>query len=157
MAPQQKNENQLNLPAFEAKVRKENGKIQILDVLRHKFVKLTPEEWVRQCFVHHMISNLGYPASMMANEVALEMNGTRKRCDSVVYERGTLRPLMIVEYKAPEVRITQKVFDQICRYNMTMEVENLVVSNGLKHYCCKINLKDGSYAFLNRIPRYEEL
>lgn len=157
MAPQTKKDSFLNLPAFNAKTRKEDGMVQIFDMLRRKYVKLTPEELVRQCFTHHLTDNLGYPAMLMANEVALEVNGTKRRCDSVVYERGTLKPLMIIEYKAPEVKITQRVFNQICIYNMTMEVEHLIVSNGRQHYCCKINLKDGTYAFLKNIPRYEEL
>lgn len=157
MASESRNTGFLNLPAFDAKVRKEGGMVQIFDALRGRWVKLTPEEWVRQHFVRHLIDALGYPSAMMANEVALEVNGTKRRCDSVVYERGSLRPLMIVEYKAPEVKVTQRVFDQICRYNMTLEVEYLVVSNGLRHFCCKVDISKGSYVFLERIPRYDEL
>lgn len=157
MATESKNGGFLNLPAYGAKVRRDGEMVQIFDALRGRWVKLTPEEWVRQHFVHYLTEGLGYPSAMMANEVALEVNGTRRRCDSVVYERGSLRPLMIVEYKAPEVRLTQRVFDQICRYNMTLEVEHLIVSNGLRHFCCRVDLKEGSYAFMERIPRYEEL
>ena len=92
----------------------------------------------------------------MANEVQLKLNGMSRRCDTVVYDR-TLRPRVIVEYKAPSVSITQKVFEQICRYNMVLEVDFLVVSNGLRHYCCQVDAKNGSYAFLEDIPDYDTL
>jgi D-alanyl-D-alanine carboxypeptidase/D-alanyl-D-alanine carboxypeptidase (penicillin-binding protein 5/6) len=89
--------------------------------------------------------------------VAVTLNGMSRRCDTVVYQQEGLRPLMIVEYKAPHVEITQKVFDQICRYNMVLEVDFLVVSNGLRHYCCQVDAKNGSYAFLEDIPDYDTL
>jgi len=147
----------LNLPPFEANIKKMNGMVKILDVLRHKFVALTPEEWVRQHFVHFLIERKGYSPTLMANEVAVTLNGMSRRCDTVVYRQEGLKPLMIVEYKRPDVDITQKVFNQICRYNMVLEVEYLVVSNGLKHYCCKVNLQDGIYTFLKDIPAYADL
>ena len=147
----------LNLPPFEANIKKMDGMVKIQDVLRHKFVALTPEEWVRQHFVHFLITEKGYSPTLMANEVAVTLNGMSRRCDTVVYRQEELKPLMIVEYKRPDVEITQKVFNQICRYNMVLEVEYLVVSNGLKHYCCKVNLHNGSYTFLNDIPSYADL
>jgi hypothetical protein len=147
----------LNLPPFEANIKKMDGMVKIMDVLRRKFVALTPEEWVRQHFVHFLIEHKGYSPTLMANEVAVTLNGMSRRCDTVVYQQAGLRPRMIVEYKRPDVEITQKVFNQICRYNMVLEVEYLVVSNGLKHYCCKVNLQDGSYTFLEDIPSYAEL
>ena len=107
MATESKNKGFLNLPAYGAKVRRDGEMVQIFDALRGRWVRLTPEEWVRQHFVHYLAEGLGYPSAMMANEVALEVNGTKRRCDSVVYERGSLRPLMIVEYKAPTVEITR--------------------------------------------------
>ena len=137
----------LHLPPFEANIKKQNGMVQILDVLRRKFVALTPEEWVRQHFVHFL----------MANEVAVKLNGMSRRCDTVVYGQSGLKPLMIVEYKRPDVEITQKVFNQISRYNIVLEVEYLVVSNGMKHYCCKVDLQNGTYTFLKDIPAYAEL
>ena len=147
----------LNLPAFEANIKKMDGMAKILDTLRRKFVALTPEEWVRQHFVHFLIEHKHYPATLMANEVAVTLNGMSRRCDTVVYRKEGLKPLMIVEYKRPDVEITQRVFNQICRYNMVLEVEWLVVSNGLKHYCCKVNLADGTYTFLKDIPLYSDL
>ena len=147
----------LNLPPFESNIKTLNGMVKIMDVLRRRFVALTPEEWVRQHFVHFMVEYKGYSPTLMANEVAVTLNGMSRRCDTVVYQQEGLRPLMIVEYKAPHVEITQKVFDQICRYNMVLEVDFLVVSNGLRHYCCQVDAKNGSYAFLEDIPDYDTL
>ncbi len=147
----------LNLPPFEANIKKQNGMVKILDILRQKFVALTPEEWVRQHFVHFLIEQKGYSKTLMANEVAVTLNGMSRRCDTVVYRQEGMKPLMIVEYKRPDVEITQRVFEQICRYNMVLEVEWLVVSNGLKHYCCQVDIKNGGYAFMKDIPSYGEI
>ena len=147
----------LNLPPFEANIKKMDGMVKIQDVLRQKFVALTPEEWVRQHFVHFLMEQKGYSPTLMANEVAVTLNGMSRRCDTVVYRQEGLKPLMIVEYKRPDVEITQRVFEQICRYNMVLEVEWLIVSNGMKHYCCHVDIKKGGYAFLEDIPTYEEL
>ena len=147
----------LNLPPFEANIKKQNGMVKILDILRQKFVVLTPEEWVRQHFVHFLIEQKGYSKTLMANEVAVTLNGMSRRCDTVVYRQEGMKPLMIVEYKRPDVEITQRVFEQICRYNMVLEVERLVVSNGLKHYCCQVDIKNGGYAFMKDIPSYGEI
>lgn len=147
----------LNLPPFEANIKRMDGMVKIQDVLRQKFVALTPEEWVRQHFVHFLIEHKGYPATLMANEVAVTLNGMSRRCDTVVYRQKGLKPMMIVEYKRPDVEITQRVFDQICRYNMVLEVEWLVVSNGMKHYCCRVDLSSGTYAFVEDIPRFADM
>ena len=142
---------ELNLPSFDKKVIQKDGKPFIFDIIRRQYVALTPEEWVRQHFVHYLISEKGYPQSLMANEVQLKLNGMSRRCDTVVYDR-TLRPRVIVEYKAPTVNITQQVFDQICRYNMVLQVDYLIVSNGLVHYCCKVDNNTHTYTFLKDIP-----
>ena len=92
----------------------------------------------------------------MANEVQIRLNGMSRRCDTVVYDRA-LQPRVIVEYKAPSVQITQQVFDQICRYNMVIQADYLIVSNGLAHYCCKMDYKAQSYAFVKEIPSYAEM
>ena len=146
----------LNLPTFDAKIDTKDGKSVIFDVIRRRYVALTPEEWVRQHFVHFLIEHKGYPLSLLANEVQVALNGTRKRCDTVLFGRN-LRARMIVEYKAPEVEITQAVFDQVTRYNMVLHVDYLVVSNGLRHYCCRMDYASGTYRFLREIPHYEEL
>ena len=147
---------ELNLPPYKKKITKKDDKPFILDVIRRQYVALTPEEWVRQNFVHFLIEYKGYPQSLMANEVQLKLNGMSRRCDTVVYDR-TLRPRVIVEYKAPSVSITQKVFEQICRYNMVLQVDYLIVSNGLAHYCCRIDYPTRSYTFLQEIPEYQSL
>lgn len=146
----------LNLPPYATKIAVRDGKNTIWDIIRRKYVALTPEEWVRQHFVHFLIGHKGYPASLLANEVALTLNGTSRRCDTVLYDR-TLSPRMIIEYKAPHIPITQKVFDQIGRYNLVFHVDYLIVSNGLSHYCCRMDYERLSYEFLTDVPEYGEL
>lgn len=146
----------LNLPPYSINVRQEDGKQKILDILRRRFVKLTPEEWVRQHFIHYLIEHLGYPQGLLANETELIIGDKRLRCDSVLY--GTDRqPKMIIEYKAPKVQITQKVFDQISAYNILLHVDYLIISNGMQHYCLKMDYDTQSYHFLNEIPQYNEI
>ena len=147
---------ELNLPSFEAKMTLKDEKPFILDIIRRQHVALTPEEWVRQHFVHFLINHKGYPQSLMANEVQLKLNGMSRRCDTVIYDRS-LHPLIIVEYKAPSVNITQKVFDQIYRYNMVLQVDYLIVSNGMAHYCCKLDYTTRSYQFISEIPEYTQV
>lgn len=146
----------LNLPKFQVKVTREAGKLFIWDEIRKKSVKLTPEEWVRQHFVHYLVKQKNYPLALVANEVSISLNGTSKRCDTVVYNRF-LEPLAIVEYKAPHINITSAVFDQIAHYNMVLRVRYLIVSNGFSHFCCKINYEDQTYNFLPEIPAYHLL
>ena len=146
----------LKFPAVLLPVREKDGKSYIPDRVRGGYLLLTPEEWVRQHFVHFLVEHKGYPASLMANEVALTLNGTSRRCDTVLYDR-TLSPRMIIEYKAPHIPITQKVFDQISRYNLVFRVDYLIVSNGLSHYCCRMDYARQSYQFLTDVPGYSEL
>lgn len=134
-----------------------DGVVRVFDRLRRKPVALTPEEWVRQHFVAYLIDSLGFPETLMANEVAITLNGTSRRCDTVVYSRQGLVPQVIVEYKAPSVAITQRVFDQIVRYNMVLQVEWLMVSNGLQHFCCHVDYANRRVRFLESIPAYAEL
>lgn len=146
----------LNLPPFEIKLRGTKAQPQIFDILRKKYIALTPEEWVRHHFVHFLVEHKGYPAALMANEIQLKVGEKTLRADSVLYSRD-LKPRMIIEYKAPHIPITQKVFDQISIYNMLLHVDYLVVSNGLQHYICKMDYNDKKYLFLEDIPDYEEL
>lgn len=146
----------LNLPPFEIKLRGTKAQPQIFDILRKKYIALTPEEWVRQHFVHFLVEHKGYPAALMANEIQLKVGEKTLRADSVLYSRD-LKPRMIIEYTAPHIPITQKVFDQISIYNMLLHVDYLVVSNGLQHYICKMDYNDKKYLFLEDIPDYEEL
>lgn len=146
----------LNLPPYNISIRQHGGRDQIFDILRRKFVALTPEEWVRQHFIHFLADHKGYPASLLANEVQLRVGDKTVRADSVIYDTS-LRPLMIVEYKAPSIALTQKVFDQISVYNFLLHVDYLVVSNGLETYCCKMDYDNQKYLFLQDIPDYENL
>ncbi|MDE6754444.1 MAG: type I restriction enzyme HsdR N-terminal domain-containing protein [Muribaculaceae bacterium] len=132
----------------------ECGRKKVWDNLRRKYVILTPEEYVRQSFTFWMINYRGYPSSLMVNEIGIDLNGTKKRCDTVVF-RPNGHPLMIIEYKAPNIDITQVVFDQIVRYNMVLKAPFLAVSNGIKHFCCKIDYSANTYHFLPELPDYK--
>ena len=147
---------QLNLPPIVVKIKQENGKQKIWDHLRCRYVALTPEEWVRQHFTSFLIHEKGYSSTLMANEVSISLNGLSRRCDTVLYAKD-LTPRMIIEYKRPDVKITQRVFNQICRYNLVMHVDYLIVSNGLMHYCCQMDYDNQSYVFLEEIPNYANL
>ena len=146
----------LNLPPVELKIIRDEGLIKVFDRLREKYVALTPEEFVRQHFTAWLENDRKFPRASMANEVSIDLNGTRKRCDTVVYDR-TGQPLMIVEYKAPGVSITQDTFDQIARYNMVLKVRYLAVSNGLNHYFCRLDTENKNYHFIRQLPTYQEM
>lgn len=146
----------LNLPKTDLKIQRMGNRLMVFDILRRKFVVLTPEEWVRQHFIHFLIQQKGYNSACIANEVSLNLNNTRKRCDTVVFDAQAC-PIMIVEYKAPQIPITQTVFDQISRYNIKMKVRWLIVSNGMQHYCCRINYEGETYEFSPDIPTWQEL
>lgn len=148
---------QLNLPAYDAKIAQRNGKNVIYDFLRRRYINLTPEEWVRQHFTHFLVEHKGYPAALMANEVGLNVGGVMRRCDTVIYHRDGGRPRVIVEYKAPEITITQDVFNQISSYNSVFRADYLIVSNGISHYCCHMIYEKGAVEFLQDIPLYDEL
>ena len=152
-ADELKNFPSLNIPLSELRLKSENGEIKVYDRARDKYVTLTPEEFVRQHFVEWLIRDYGYPRSLIANEAGVKVNDTKKRCDTIVYNRQG-DPLMIVEYKAPGVNINQDTFDQIVRYNMALRARYLVVSNGLRHYCCVIDYKNNTYNFIPQIPHY---
>jgi hypothetical protein len=145
----------LNLPTYDVQLRATEGEVlEIYDILRQKWIVLTPEEWVRQHFVHHLLDHFGYSCHRMANEISLKLNNTLRRCDTVVYD-DFMQPLVIIEYKASHIQITQNVFDQIARYNMVLGARYLIVSNGLNHYCCRID--DGKVTFLRNIPEYNSI
>ena len=146
----------LNLPAVTLRIIEDEGRIKVFDPLRKKYVVMTPEEHVRQHFSAWLREDLHYPASVMANEIGIDVNGTKKRCDTVVFNPDG-SPLMIVEYKAPEVNVTQDTFDQIVRYNLALRAKYLVVSNGIRHYCCVINYATGNYQFIPEIPDYKSV
>ncbi len=146
----------LNLPSFKIKLSGTIQKPMIYDILRRKHVALTPEEWVRQHFIHYMIECKSYPASLMANEVSLKYGSKSLRADTVLYNRS-LKPIMIMEYKAPDIAITRNVFDQISAYNLLLHVDYLIMSNGMQHYCCKMDYDRRCYTFLTDIPDYPDI
>ena len=146
----------LNLPEYEINVSERDGKQQIFDFLRRKFVALTPEEWVRQHFTHFLVEHKGYPKGLLVNETELRVGEKRLRCDTLLYNKA-MQPQMIIEYKAPHIQIQQKTFDQIVVYNLLLHADYLVVSNGLQHFCCQMDYDRRSYQFLPEIPSYNEL
>jgi hypothetical protein len=147
---------ELNLPTASLRIRKQEGKDYVFDRLRKQYVRLTPEEYVRQHFVSFLIEYKQYPEGLLSNEVCIELGNVRRRCDTVLYDKF-LHPQMIIEYKSPEIPLTQQVFDQVSRYNKSLRVHWLIISNGLQHYCCLINKEKGNYVFLKDIPGFGEL
>ena len=147
---------ELNLPKYEIRIGRKDGRLTIFDFLRRRYVALTPEEWVRQHFTHFLVEHKSYPQGLLANEVELSVGEKSLRCDSVLYDRE-LRPRMIVEYKAPHIKLTQKVFQQIATYNLLLHVDYLVVSNGIEHHCVKMDYENEKYLFLEDIPEYKNI
>lgn len=144
----------LNLPEYDAKISQHGGRDFIFDALRRRFVALTPEEWVRQHFVAYLITYLGYPQSLLANEVEVRLGGKRLRCDTILYNT-VLTPRMVIEYKSPTVVLHDGVFAQIAAYNSLLHAPYIVLTNGLQHHCFKA--VDKGYERLSAIPKYTEL
>ena len=142
----------LNLPPFDHRVQRQAGSVMIFDAIRKKYVVLTPEEWVRQHFVHYLI-HLQYPRTLIGVEVGLRYNRMLRRSDIVVYGRDGA-PFMVVECKAASVALSAKVFEQVAVYNQPLRAEYLTVTNGLEHYCCRMDYTVGSYTFLKGLPEY---
>lgn len=143
----------LNFPAFDFRLKNSENKVHIFDVIRKKFVVLQPEEWVRQHVIQFLLQEKNYPISLINVEKQLEINGLKKRYDIVVFNSdGSI--FLLVECKAPQVQITQTVFDQIARYNMNLDAKFLMVTNGLQHYYCKMIFTEEKYSFLRQIPDF---
>lgn len=145
----------LNLPRYELKVKEENGKKFIFDFIRKKYLVLTPEEWVRQNFIQFLVKDKGYPNGLIEIEKGLRLNELHKRVDALVYKG--VQPNVLIEFKAPSVKINQEVFEQIARYNTHFKVPYLIVSNGINHYCAKIDFEKQSFEFLEDVPEYAGL
>lgn len=143
----------LNLPLYQFKLKQQGVRTQIFDTIRKKYVALTPEEWVRQNFLQYLIQEKKFPASLIAVEAGLKYNQLQKRMDVLVYDKQG-NPHLMVECKAPEVKITQDVFDQIARYNMVFKVKYLVVTNGINHFCCMMDYTANTYSYLELIPNF---
>lgn len=144
----------LNLPEYIFRFSKKENKTYIFDNFRRKYVMLTPEEWVRQHFLMYLVTELDFPKSLIAVEAGLKLYKRIKRTDIVVYNKQG-NPVLIVECKAPEVKLNEKVFDQVVRYNMALQVNYLIVTNGMDHYCCQLDYEKNTYNFLKTIPNYK--
>ena len=145
----------LKLPPFDARIKEEKGKKFIFDIIRKKFVVLTPEEWVRQHFIHYMVA-AKYPASLMAVEQMVVVNRLRQRADIVLYNRQG-KPALIVECKAPDVPVNNDTLAQAARYNIPLQVNYLVVTNGIDNYCIHLDKKDHNHKVLTQIPDFETI
>ena len=146
----------INLPSYNAKVRLQAGQKQIFDSIRQKYVALTPEEWVRQHFINYLTSEKGYPSGLISVEMPVEINGMQQRADIVIYDRKQ-QPAMIVECKAPTVKLTDKAYSQAARYNLVLKAPILVVTNGTSHFCSRIDLEHKKFTPLSDIPFYSEI
>jgi type I site-specific restriction endonuclease len=146
----------LNLPTYLFNTKSENGNTYIFDPVRRKFVNLSPEEWVRQNFIKYLTDEKKVPITLISVEKELRLNKLKKRTDILIHSKNG-DVVAIVECKAPEIKITTGVFDQILRYNLVYSVPIIIVTNGMTHYCCELNHETGKYQFLNEIPGYEKM
>jgi type I site-specific restriction endonuclease len=140
----------------ELRLRDNKGRTEVFDIVRKRYVNLSREEWVRQHFIRYLVNDRKIPVSLISVEASLTYNGLKKRSDIVAYDASG-RPRMIVECKAPEVGLTQDVFDQVALYNMTLDVPFLVVTNGVQHFACRIDRRNSSYEFLKEVPDFTML
>jgi hypothetical protein len=143
----------LNLPTYKFKLKSNENKTLIFDNLRKKYVVLTPEEWVRQHYVSYLIEEKKYPTSLIAIEKQLVINNRKKRTDILVFNSDG-KPEIIVECKAPSIKLTQVTFNQIARYNLKLKANFLILTNGLEHFYCKMDFEKETYIFLKEIPNY---
>ena len=148
--------DKLSLPTFDFNIKESDGKTVIFDIIRKKYLVLTPEEWVRQHFVHYLINHLGYAKSLISVEHGLKYNKLQKRTDIIVYDRKG-DPLVLVECKAPEYNLNQKVLEQAMMYNRVLNAVYIIVTNGLEHSCLKVNSDNRSVEFLSSLPFYNEI
>ena len=144
----------LNLPEFKYSLKNADGKVWIFDVIRKKYIVLTPEEWVRQHFVQYLISALSYPRPLIKIEGSLRYNTLSKRSDIVVFDRHGM-PWMVIECKSPEIRISDEVLRQASMYNTTHKAKFLTVTNGMAHYCCSIDWSTNKITLLEGLPRFD--
>jgi len=144
---------QLNLPIAVLKTKLVEGTTQVFDQVRKKYLVLTPEEWVRQHLIHYLHQEKNYPLGLMGVEKMVKYNGMQTRADIVLHTTDG-KPNMIVECKAPNVKITQEAFNQIAKYNFKLQVPFLVVTNGIQHFCCQMNYENNSIKFVEAIPKF---
>lgn len=148
--------HKLDFPYPPQKIRQDADHVRVFDEVRKSWYVLTPEEWVRQHLIQFLNRDKGCPISLMAVEKSLKYNGMAKRSDLVVYSEDT-KALLLVECKAPEIKISKEVFDQAARYNMTLRVPFLMVTNGMEHFCCQIDFDLSSYHFMPEIPSFSQM
>jgi hypothetical protein len=146
----------LNLPKYQIKLKEEDNKVFIFDIIRKKYLQLTPEEWVRQNFIQFLTEEKKYPKSLFSIEKGIKVSNTQKRVDIAIFNKNKQIEVLI-ECKAPEVKITQKAFDQIARYNLTLNAKYLVVTNGLSHFYAMMDNKNKKYIFLKELPVYKSI
>jgi len=146
----------LSLPTYDFRYTERENKKYIFDIIRKRYVLLTPEEWVRQNFIRYLLKEKGYIQSLVRVEMFFKLNRLSKRADIALFDRNG-QPKVLVECKSPKVTISQVVFEQIARYNLSFKVDILILTNGLQHYCCKMDYKQKNYSFLEEIPRFEEI
>jgi len=144
---------ELNLPSFEYKIKQHQGKAVIFDVLRKKNIVLTPEEWVRQHFVHYIINHLGYSKSLIKIESGLKYNTITKRSDLIAYNQDG-EPVLLVECKAPHIKLTDSVIRQVASYNKIIDASYIVMTNGLEHICMVYNKESNQIEYLDNIPNF---
>lgn len=146
----------LNLPPYPFRITERNNQFFLFDEIRKKTLLITPEEWVRQHFIQYLILQKKYPKTLIQLEGGMKLNGQSKRSDILVFN-SLGEKVLLVECKAPTVKITQVVFDQIARYNIVHRVPLLAVTNGLQHFYCKIDFDKEKYFFVDELPDYEDL
>tara|TARA_B100000902_G_scaffold149523_2_gene146065 strand:- start:706 stop:1167 length:462 start_codon:yes stop_codon:yes gene_type:complete len=146
----------LNLPIYKLRFKTEKGKLFIFDKVRKKYVSLTKEEWVRQNFINYLHKEKGYPLSLMAVEKIVKYDKMNTRADVVLYNRSG-DPISIVECKSPKIVLTQDVLYQIAKYNFILKVKYLIITNGIDHFCCKMDYTKEDYTFLKDIPKYDSI
>ena len=146
----------LSLPAYDFRYTERENKKYIFDIIRKKYVLLTLEEWVRQNFIRYLLEEKGYIQSLVRVEMFFKLNRLSKRADIALFDRNG-KPKVLVECKSPKIAISQVVFEQVARYNLSFKVDFLIVTNGMQHFCCKMDYEKKSYTFLKEIPGFDEV
>ena len=147
---------ELNFPSYPFRISREGDQHRIFDPVRRKFVALTLEEWVRQHVIRFLIDERSVPASLISVEGSLKVYRTPRRYDVAVFNREG-KPMLVVECKAPSVKLSQETVDQVVRYNMALKAGYLMVTNGLEHFLFWMEEKDGSFRQVRTLPHFEEL
>ena len=148
----------LNFPSYKFRIDADQAgqSSKIFDIVRRKFVMLTPEEWVRQHLLHYLVSEKKFPRSLIGVEKSVKVNGLARRTDVLVYN-NVMKKVLLAECKSPSVKITQKVFDQAARYNLSVDVKYFVLTNGMQTICCILNHEMKRYDFLKEVPEFHEM